>query len=160
MRVEHERRHPLSIIPTDPNWQPDRLSGNRALAIVTALAPGAPDGVEVDIDMTWHDTVAVDDCGANLERITCPHCGGSLYTDWWSDLLEEHAESEFTTLVAEVACCGTATSLDALDYDWPCGFARFEIAVWNPECHRFSAEDLTALGGILGHPVRQIRAPN
>ena len=101
---------------------------------------------------------AVVDCGVNLERITCPHCGGSLDTDWWSDLLEEHAESGFTTLVTEVPCCGAATSLDALDYDWPCGFARFEIAVWNPERRWFSAEDLTALGDVLGHPVRQIRA--
>lgn len=73
----------LSIAPTDPYWQPDRLSGDRALAIVTALAPGAPNGVEVDIDMTWHDTLAIVDCGEYLERITCPHCGGSVDTDWW-----------------------------------------------------------------------------
>jgi hypothetical protein len=57
-----------------------------------------------------------------------------------------------------VPCCGVATSQDALDYDWPCGFARFEIAVWNPERASFSDEELTAIGNTLGHPVRHIRA--
>ncbi|MFF2511501.1 hypothetical protein [Streptomyces sp. NPDC058086] len=42
--------------------------------------------------------------------------------------------------------------------DWPCGFARFEIAVWNPARLWFSDEELTVLGDALGHPVRQIRA--
>ncbi|MFF3420587.1 hypothetical protein ACFYW9_38905 [Streptomyces sp. NPDC002698] len=45
-----------------------------------------------------------------------------------------------------------------LDYDWPCGFARFEIAVRNPERLWFSEDELTALGDRLGHPVKQIRA--
>ncbi|WP_030677653.1 hypothetical protein [Streptomyces cellulosae] len=49
-------------------------------------------------------------------------------------------------------------SLDALDYDWPCGFARFEIAIWNPERAWFSDEELTAIGHALGHPVQQVRA--
>ncbi|MFC1431382.1 hypothetical protein ACEZDB_12075 [Streptacidiphilus sp. N1-3] len=148
----------LSVIPTDPYWQPDRIAGDRALAIVTALTPGAPDGIEVDIDMTWHDTVTVVDCGVNLERISCPHCNASIDTQWWSDLLEEHDEEGFATLDVDVPCCGASTSLDVLDYDWPCGFARFEIAVWNPERPWFSDEELTALSTALGHPVRQIRA--
>ncbi|XUL90522.1 hypothetical protein ACQ86D_31050 [Streptomyces galilaeus] len=56
-------------------------------------------------------------------------------------------------------CCSAATSLDALDYDWPCGFARFEIAVWNPgRLIRFGDDELSAVAEALGHPVRQIRA--
>ena len=55
-------------------------------------------------------------------------------------------------------CCGIATSLGALDYDWPCGFARFEIAIWNPERAWFSDEEPAAIGDALGHPVQQIRA--
>jgi hypothetical protein len=45
-----------------------------------------------------------------------------------------------------------------LDYHWPCGFARFEIAIWNPERTWFDDEDLAAIAKALGHPVKQIRA--
>ncbi|MGW3816932.1 hypothetical protein [Streptomyces sp. NPDC005046] len=38
------------------------------------------------------------------------------------------------------------------------GFARFEIAIWNPGRAWFSDEELTAIGDALGHPERQIRA--
>lgn len=90
----------------------------------------------------------------SLDQLTV----ASIDTQWWGDLLEAHCKDGFETLAVEVPCCGAATSLDALDYDWPCGFARFEIAVWNPERLWFSEEELTTLGDALGHPVRQIRA--
>ncbi|WP_181387329.1 hypothetical protein [Streptomyces sp. Act143] len=57
-----------------------------------------------------------------------------------------------------VPCCGAATTLDRLDYDWPCGFARFEIAVRNPETGGLSEEQLASVAQALGHPVRQIQA--
>ncbi|GAA3805678.1 hypothetical protein GCM10022206_50400 [Streptomyces chiangmaiensis] len=38
------------------------------------------------------------------------------------------------------------------------GFARFEIAIWNPERAWFSDKELTAIGDVLGHPVQQVRA--
>ncbi|GAA1233585.1 hypothetical protein GCM10009665_24870 [Kitasatospora nipponensis] len=148
----------LSVIPTDPHWQPDQDAGNQAAAIVAELACGMPDGVDVEIDVTWHDGLTVVDCGENLERIGCPHCGGSIDTEWWADLLEAHCEDGFATLAIEAPCCGAESSLDALDYDWPCGFARFEIAVWNPDRGWFTDEELTRLADVLGHPVRQVRA--
>ncbi|GLW02412.1 hypothetical protein [Streptomyces lavendulae] len=64
----------------------------------------------------------------------------------------------FTTLAIEVPCCGGSTTPDVLDYDRPCGFARFEIAIWNPERLWFGEGELTALADLLGHPVKQIRA--
>jgi hypothetical protein len=148
----------LSVIPTDPYWQPDKAAADRITAMVVDLAPGIPGGADVEIDVTWHDTLTVVDCGANLEKITCPHCGASIDTDWWGDLLEAHYEDGFTTLAVKVPCCGADTSLDALDYDWPCGFAQFEIAIWNPDRIWFSDEELTTLATALGHPVRQVRA--
>lgn len=146
------------MIPTDPHWQPDQAAADRAAAIVAELVPGLPGGADVRIDVTWHDTLTVVDCGANLERIGCPHCGASIDTVWWADLLEGHCEDGFASLAVEVPCCGAATSLDVLDYDWPCGFARLEIAIWNPERLWFSDEELTVLADALGHPVRQVRA--
>lgn len=146
----------LSVIPTDQHWQPEQAAADRTVSIVEDLAPDRADGVEIDV--TWHDTLTVVDCGQNLQKIGCPHCGASIGTEWWTDLLEAHCDNGFATLAVEVPCCGIATSLDALDYDWPCGFARFEIAIWNPERVWFSDDELTAIGHALGHPVQQVRA--
>ncbi|MFF7674822.1 hypothetical protein [Actinacidiphila glaucinigra] len=85
-------------------------------------------------------------------------CGGSIGTQWWADLLEAHADLGFETLAVAVPCCGGATSLDALRHDWPCGFACFEIAVWDPGRDWFADDEPASLGETLGHPVRQIRA--
>ncbi|MFB7292818.1 hypothetical protein [Actinacidiphila glaucinigra] len=148
----------LSVIPTDPRWQPGRDAAERAAALVASLEPGDPDGADVEIEVSRYDTVMPVDCGGNLAAIGCPLCGGSVDTRWWADLLEAHADEGFETLAVDVPCCGGATSLDALRHDWPCGFARFEIAVWNPARDWFGAHELAALGEALGHPVRQIRA--
>ncbi|MFC9815536.1 hypothetical protein ACFVJM_26070 [Streptomyces virginiae] len=51
----------LSIIPTDAGWQPDRAAADRALVLVERLTPGVVDGVDVEIDMTWHDAVTAVD---------------------------------------------------------------------------------------------------
>ncbi|MFD8008708.1 hypothetical protein [Streptomyces sp. NPDC058955] len=148
----------LSVLPTDPHWQPDRDAVERAVALVEELAPGVDGGADVEIDVSWYDAMTAVDCGGNLERIGCPLCRADIDTMWWGDLLEAHCEDGFTTLAVQVPCCGGSTTLDLLDYDWPCGFARFEIAVWNPERLWFGEEELTALADLLGHPVKQVRA--
>ncbi|MFD9162586.1 hypothetical protein ACFVZ8_11405 [Streptomyces sp. NPDC059558] len=148
----------LSIIPSDPQWQPDPDAVDRVVELIEDLAPGVADGVDVEIDVTWHDVVTAIDCGENLERIGCPLCQAAIDTEWWGDHLEARRDNAFTTLDVKVPCCGGSTTLDVLDYDWPCGFARFEIAIWNPERLWFSEDELTALGARLGHPVKQIRA--
>ncbi len=128
------------------------------MALVEDLTLGVADGVGVEIDVIRHEVVTAVDSGGNLERIGCPLCRAAIDTEWWGDLLEAHRDDGFTTLAVEVPCCGGSTTLDVLDYDWPCGFARFEIAIWNPERLWFSEAELTALGERLGHPVKQIRA--
>ncbi|MFF4273039.1 hypothetical protein [Streptomyces sp. NPDC001536] len=112
----------LSVIPTDPHWQPERPAADRAVALVTALTGGLAVDTDVEIDVDWYDEPAVVDSGQNLSRIGCPHCRGSI------------------------------------DLDWPCGFARFEIAAWNPERNPLTDEELAAVATALGHPVRQICA--
>ncbi|OLZ69501.1 hypothetical protein AV521_18505 [Streptomyces sp. IMTB 2501] len=48
--------------------------------------------------------------------------------------------------------------MNDLAYDWPCGFARFEISIWNPGRSWLSDSELAAVGEALGYPVRQILA--
>lgn len=148
----------LSVIPADPYHRPDRVAAERAAAIVADLAPGLPGGVDVEIDVEWYDVVTAIACGANLGRIGCPHCGGSIDTEWWADLSAEHDDDGFASLAVRVPCCGAATSPARLDFDGQCGFARFEIAVWNPERVWFGDEEMAVLADALGCPVRQIRA--
>ncbi|GAA3399132.1 hypothetical protein [Streptomyces roseoviridis] len=57
----------LSIIPSDPRWQPDSDAADSVVALVEELAPGADGGVDVEIEVMWHDAVTAVDCGANLE---------------------------------------------------------------------------------------------
>lgn len=148
----------LSVIPTDPQWQPTREAGEQAAAIASRLASREEDDLDVEIDVKWHETITVVDCGQNLERIVCGRCHAEIDTDWWGDLLEERFETGFDDLVVRLPCCGAESSLNDLDYDWPCGFAKFEIAIWNPGLNWFADEELTVLAETLGHPVRQIRA--
>jgi hypothetical protein len=149
----------LSVIPTDPQWQPTREAGEQTVVIASGLASGKEeDDLDVEIDVKWHETITVVDCGQNLVRIVCGRCNAEIDTEWWRDLLEERFETGFDDLVVRLPCCGAESSLNDLDYDWPCGFAKFEIAIWNPGLDWFAAEELTLLAETLGHPVRQIRA--
>jgi len=111
---------------------------------------------EGELEVYWHERIRAVDCGENLERITCPLCRGSIDTEWYMELLEEG--DEFDDLAVIVPCCGGATTLDALDYEWPCGFARFEVAVWNALWEPLPEQTLAELGAALGHPVRQVLA--
>ncbi|GGK01004.1 hypothetical protein GCM10011583_35560 [Streptomyces camponoticapitis] len=147
----------LSVIPADPHWQPAPEAADRTVAIVAELVPALADGF-AEVEVSWHDAVAIVDCGANLERIGCPRCAGSVGIDWWNELLETRADDGLATLLAHVPCCGAELSIDTLEYEWPCGFARFEIAVWNPGRDWFTGEELTALADALGRPVRQVLA--
>ena len=67
-------------------------------------------------------------------------------------------EAGFATLTVTVPCCGGQVSLNDLRYDWPCGFARFELEAWNPNRDRLTADELAQLAAALGCEVRQILA--
>ncbi|MFH8350526.1 hypothetical protein [Streptomyces sp. NPDC018045] len=96
------------------------------------------------------------DCGANLEKISCPQCGAQLAFDWWEEAVSQHYDEGFRTLTVTVPCCGVETSLNALVYDWPMRFARFRIEARHPNRARLTGEELAALTDALGHPLRQV----
>ena len=55
-------------------------------------------------------------------------------------------------------CCGAATSLHDLDYDWPAGFARFVLQAREPALAGWLDDAAVArLEKALGTRVRQIR---
>ncbi|MEO3817756.1 hypothetical protein [Plantactinospora sp. B24E8] len=148
----------ISAIPTAVHWQPTSAAAEAAEVYVRRIFPD-PDGTMQEVKVEFHDRIAVIHPGENLERITCPRCRGDISLDWF-DALVTLAEGEFDNLDGTMPCCGTVLPLDTLDYDWPCGYARFEIGIRDacrPE-YEFTEAELAELGNILGHPVRQILA--
>ena len=148
----------LSIIPADPYWQPAAEAAEAAMAVFRRLAPQLDGFVTTEYRITWHERVAVVDCGASLERIECPVCQDAVDVEWWADLLEERAEAGFANLTVMAPCCGAEVSLNELRYDWPCGFARFELEAWNPNRDWLTAAELAEVAAALGCDVHQILA--
>jgi hypothetical protein len=147
-----------SVIPADVTWQPTREAAAEAEAYVRRAFPD-PNGTGQEVTVEFYDRVTAVDAGENIIRISCPRCAGDIPLDWYDNLIEE-TRGKFDTLDVTVPCCGALVSLDMLRFDWPSGFARFEIAVRNPARAdgEFTAEELHIVAAILGHPVRQILA--
>ncbi|WP_369383226.1 hypothetical protein [Streptomyces sp. cg36] len=144
----------LTVIPTDPLWQPGKEAGDRAMAALSGMLPDSD--ARLGLVNQWHDGVELILCGSNLEKISCPHCGAQCATGWWTDLVSERYDQGFVRLMAALPCCGVDTSLNDLVYDWPMGFARFRIEVMYPGRSWLTAEELSRLADTLGHRVRQI----
>ena len=148
----------LRLIPKDPAWQPTAQAAQRTVEALAPLVPGA-DTVEAE----FLDQVTFIDQGANLERVLCPSCRAELDPDWWSAEMArgggaELGDQTFTDLAVTTPCCSAATSLNDLVYEWPAGFASFEVAVLNPQRGWLEPDELSRLGDLLGHPLRQVMA--
>jgi hypothetical protein len=148
----------IRLIPTDPDWQPTPEAAASAVAYVTGLFSGPDDQVE-KVEYEFYDRVTLIDAGENTTEISCPRCDGDVSWEWFGDLVEENGAS-LDHLDVTVPCCGAVLSLDTLRYDWPVGFARFEVSAMNPTRAKYEldAEELAKLAALLGHPVIQILA--
>ncbi|MBK3639363.1 zinc ribbon domain-containing protein [Streptomyces sp. MBT33] len=144
----------LTVIPTDPYWQPGRDAADRTAAALSRMLPD--DDARRGLEAKWNDGVEVVWCGSNLERILCPRCGAECAPDWWAESVSQRYDEGFPTLVVTVPCCDGETSLNELAYDWPMGFARFRIEVLYPNRSWLTDEELATLTDALGHPLRQI----
>lgn len=147
------------LIPTDKNWQPAPELVDSAISYVAGLFSGPDDDVW-EISGKFYDQVTLIDAGENTEKITCTRCGRDIGLRWFYDLLEEHGEGTGDRTVT-VPCCSETVTLSALHYDWPVGFARFEISVMNPtrlEKYELDAGELDRVAALLGHPVTQVLA--
>ncbi|CAM5720515.1 MULTISPECIES: hypothetical protein [Streptomyces] len=144
----------LTVIPTDPHWQPSKVAADRAAAMLSEMLPD--DDARRGLEAMWHDSVQVVSCGANLETVSCHHCGGEFALGWWAEAVSERYAEGFSTLMVTVPCCEVEMSLNELAYDWPMGFARFRIEILYPNRAWLSDEELASLTGALGHPLRQI----
>lgn len=77
---------------------------------------------------------------------------------WWPDAMDRAHGRHFADLAVTVPCCGAATSLNDLRYDWPAGFARFVLEATNPGVPELPDAALAELERRLGAPLRVVRA--
>jgi hypothetical protein len=65
------------------------------------------------------------------------------------------AEHGFRLAPIVAPCCGGATTLNELAYEWPLGFARWTTQVLYPERGWLTDDELREVELALEHPVRQ-----
>lgn len=148
----------IRLIPTDALWEPERSSVDRALAYVVGLFSGPGDSAD-EVTVGFHKDVALVDSGVNTSSFTCSVCSSVTDVTWAFDVVSERS-SDLTDLDVVLPCCGAASNLNDLAYDWPMGFARFEIGVLNGTRERYELDgsELRQVAQLLGHPLRQILA--
>ena len=117
----------LIFIPADPEFVPGFKSRKHALTYLRDHFREA-DKVQDEV----HDKEVFVHCGGNLESVRCPICDRPLDIEWVMGQVEERFSSRPKTRDVEVPCCGAVVDLNNLKFSWPCGFARYEISVLNP----------------------------
>lgn len=141
--------HIVKIIPQNPFY---KVSAP-ALQSVKAF-------LETQIHCDFIEVISAEtpffvDCGANLERISCPQCGTELDFGSWGEMMDKAAEDEFMSLETEMPCCKKTVSLNNLKYEFPCGFACCSVCIHNPE--QFVKENMIdIIQNTIGDGIRII----
>lgn len=148
----------IRLIPTQATWEPASAAAEAATAHVKSLF-AAPVGTADEVAHTFHGEVALIDSGVNTESVRCPACDSVIDLGWVFDVVDARSD-DLSNLEVCVPCCGAGANLNDLDYDWPMGFARFEIGVFNGSRDRYELDQTEPdqVGSFLGHAVRQVLA--
>ncbi|WP_433080078.1 hypothetical protein ACQP1P_41960 [Dactylosporangium sp. CA-052675] len=146
------------LVSTDPTWQPTPEAAERT-ADEACRRCLIPDNMHPGVEVKFFTKIRLSHPHENLERISCPRCTGDIDLEWFerqTDLSSPNADG-FDDLHLPVPCCGAIVSLADLRYDWPAGFSRFRITLWNPELGLID-EHVAELSALLGHELRIIHA--
>lgn len=138
----------LRIIPAAPVYAPASEQREAALWLVRRLLPGKQVTEQV------YERPMFIDCGANLERILCPHCAAELAMERWQEAMDDF-DREAGDVELMMPCCGRLATVNGLIYDWPCGVAQYEVEVMNPEAD-LDRGQVAEIELALGCPVRLI----
>lgn len=143
----------LRIIPLEAGHVPPAGARDKAVALLRTLLPRA-----AEVRAILQDKLFFVDQGENLEEIRCPRCRATLVPEWWMTEMDRAGAAKFSDLSVVLPCCGAATSLHDLEYDWPAGFARFVLQVREPALAGWLDDAAVArLEKVLGAKIRQIR---
>jgi hypothetical protein len=127
----------FSIIPADQAYVPNIQVQHRAVDLLRRTCPESRECEARTYDeLTWvHPHF-------NLIAILCPSCGarneidrmredGSTdpISDWWERVEQEASVSPVEKMTVVMSCCGRIVLLPTLEFDWPGGFAHFELSI-------------------------------
>jgi len=155
----------LKLIPKDPNFIPDQSTHQDAINLLEELTP---DGEEVEAEV--YSQLTFIDQGQNLEEIVCPSCSKVLALDPCSEedadgekIIEEidrqSENNELESGLIKMPCCNNNVKTTDLEFEWPAGFAKFELSSLNPEIERpLSEVAIKSLANILGCELIEIWA--
>lgn len=152
----------LKLIPADPQYIPTPGTHAKAVERLQALLP---EGREFEAES--FDKVTFIDAGENTESVVCPACKrkSELSSDntakWWHSLMDDLEQNAWGPegLKTAMPCCNRQVDVMTLSFDWPAGFARFEINISDPNIARnLTTEELRDIEAILGCKLQQVRA--
>ena len=154
----------LKIIPTSPDHVPPSRTHKHALTLLESFFPEGE-----DFQAEIYDEIEFIDQGENIGAVFCPSCKKRLemnhFTEgdpivaWWYDLAETMEDTAVTAIEIKMPCCGQVARLMDIEFDWPAGFARFELNVMNPNVgDNLTESQLHELEKILGCRLKQVRA--
>ena len=154
----------LKVIPAEPAHVPPSHLHQKAVEYLERLLPRSD-----EFEARTYDEVTFIDQGSNLEAIICPSCGTRLKIEsdaqddpaasWWDDFGDRLGEARADLVSTTLPCCGATVKATDLIFDWPAGFASFEISVLNPSvAGKLSAAAMADLESILGCKLRQVWA--
>lgn len=110
-----------------------------------------------NIESKTYATPIFVDCGSNLEKIVCPVCGETISFDWWGSAMDTAGNSSFMDLSVKLPCCGDDSTLNDLQYYFPCGFSCAELSILNP-LEELDSECLSYIQELFETPIRCIQA--
>ena len=110
-----------------------------------------------NITAVAYETPVFADCGRNLEHILCPLCGEPIDFEWWGTAMEAAFKRDFEILSVTLPCCGGVSSLNDLQYDFPCGFTCIEFIIRNP-LTELTNDMLVQIQNMIGSRIRIIHS--
>jgi hypothetical protein len=141
----------LKIIATDPGHVPNASTQKAVNALLQSLVQAD------DIELLTTDTIEFVDGGENFGTIACNLCGKLIASEEWQETMDAAYATQFEDLQFVTPCCSSAASLNNLLYEYPLGFARFQIAIRNPVDSN-TDELVDRLQSVLNMPLRVIWA--
>ena len=148
----------LRLIALDPAFVPERSAAIEAEAFIRQALPKA-DAIEAE----YYSKPIFIDQGSNLDAVICPRCGkrldfgiapdGEALVEWFSDIVARFDETPPENTTVSMACCGAVVPFPELHFDWPAGWASFEISALNPGIVSVPEALVAQIEAILGCKV-------
>ncbi len=141
----------LKFIPTAPVFIPTPINQDKVKAYLKSIFKNT------EVKLVQTENIEFVDPGANFETITCDLCGRNINNDVWQHAMDKAYKNHFTDLSFTTPCCDKQTTLNDLKYQWPAGFAKFVIIIYDP-IGDIKPNEFTELEKLLGTKIRKVWA--